>query len=54
MKRTFVIISLLAFGFGLHAQQNQHSNYIGFDLGGGLNTITYKTVDGKYRMPYYI
>lgn len=50
MKRTFVIISLLAFGFGLHAQHNQHSNYIGFDLGGGLNTITYKTVDGKYSL----
>ena len=50
MKRTFVIISLLAFGLGLHAQQNQHSNYIGFDLGGGLNTITYKTVDGKYSL----
>lgn len=48
MKRNIVLFSLLAMALGLHAQQNQHSNYLGLDFGGGLNTLTYKTVDGKY------
>ena len=52
MKRTFAIITLLAFGFGLHAQMNQHSNYIGYNMGGGLNTLTYKAVDGKYSFGF--
>lgn len=52
MKRIFIVIILLAFGISLHAQHNQHSNYLGFSVGGGINTPTYKTADGDYSLGF--
>ena len=48
MKRIFMMFGLLALGFSLSAQQNQHSNYIGFEVGGGMNGLTYKADNGNY------
>lgn len=38
MKRIFILFSALALGFCASAQMNQNSNYIGLNVGGGMNT----------------
>lgn len=38
MKRIFILFAALAMAISASAQMNQHSNYIGFNVGGGLNT----------------
>ena len=38
MKRIFILFTVLALGLSASAQMNQHSNYIGLNVGGGLNT----------------
>lgn len=48
MKRIFILFGVLVFAIGTQAQMNQHSNYIGFNLGGGMNTLMYKTTDGDW------
>ena len=50
MKRVILMFSLLAMGVALSAQQNQHSNYFGLDLGGSLNGLTYKADNGNYYL----
>lgn len=49
MKRIFIILGALVLALGTQAQVNQHSNYIGFNFGGGLNTLQYNPVDGKWN-----
>ena len=50
MKRIFILFGALAIAFGAQAQQNQHSNYIGYYVGGGLNTLMYNPTHGNYSM----
>ena len=49
MKRIFIFFGLLAFAVGGQAQMNQHSNVIGFNAGGGLNTLMYSPTDGTWN-----
>lgn len=49
MKRLFIIFGALALALGVQAQKNQHSNYIGLNFGGGMNTLRYDPVDGKWN-----
>ncbi|MBQ1840118.1 MAG: OmpA family protein [Atopobiaceae bacterium] len=49
MKRIFVFISVLALACGVQAQESQHSNYIGLNVGGGLNTLTFSPADGSWN-----
>ena len=46
MKRIIVLLGVLAMTLGAMAQRNQHSNYIGLNLGGGMNTVLYPNSDG--------
>lgn len=41
------MVALLALGISAGAQINQHSNYIGLNLGGGMNTLLYSPADGS-------
>ena len=50
MKRIFILFSALVLGFSASAQMNQHSNYIGLNVGGGLNTMTFDPVDGDWNL----
>lgn len=50
MKRVVLLISMLAMGISLSAQQNQHSNYFGLEIGGGHNGLTYKADNGSYYL----
>lgn len=45
-----MMFGLLAIGLSLSAQQNQHSNYIGLEVGGGMNGLTYKADNGNYYL----
>ncbi|MBP3763479.1 MAG: OmpA family protein [Bacteroidales bacterium] len=49
MKRIFTMLGLLVLGLGASAQMNQHSNYIGLNVGGGMNTILYSPTDGNWN-----
>ena len=49
MKRIFILFSALALAYSASAQMNQHSNYIGLNLGGGLNTMIYSPEDGSWN-----
>lgn len=49
MKRIFIIFGLLAFAIAGQAQMNQHSNYIGLNAGGGLNTLVYSPTNGTWN-----
>lgn len=49
MKRIFTVLGLLVLGLTASAQLNQHSNYIGLNVGGGMNTMTYSPTDGKWN-----
>lgn len=49
MKRLVLIFGVLALALGGQAQKNQHSNYIGLNAGGGLNTLMYSPTDGKWN-----
>lgn len=49
MKRIFIFFGLLAFAIGGQAQMNQHSNMIGVNVGGGLNTLMYSPADGTWN-----
>lgn len=49
MKRIFILFGALALAIGSQAQMNQHSNYIGFNIGGGMNTLMYSPADGTWN-----
>lgn len=46
MKRIITLFAVLAMTLSVMAQQNQHSNYIGLNLGGGMNTVLYPKSNG--------
>ena len=48
MKRISIIFATLLFSVATHAQVNEHSNYVGLNLGGGMNTLSYKSADGDW------
>ena len=48
MKRISIIFATLLFSVATHAQVNEHSNYVGLNLGGGMNTLSYKPADGDW------
>ncbi len=48
MKRIYIIVAAALLATGVQAQDNLNSNYLGFNLGGGLNSILYKPVDGVH------
>lgn len=50
MKRIFILFAALALAISASAQMNQHSNYIGLNVGGGLNTAVLGT-DSASWMP---
>ena len=52
MKRIFILFGVLALALGAQAQYNQKSNYIGFNVNGGFNTMMFKPTDGSY-LPLY-
>lgn len=49
MKRIFILFGVLTLAFTSQAQMNQHSNYIGLNAGGGLNTLMYSPNDGSWN-----
>lgn len=49
MKRIFILFGVLTMALATQAQMNQHSNYIGLNAGGGLNTLMYKPADGTWN-----
>ena len=49
MKRIFILFGALVLALGSQAQMNQHSNYIGFNVGGGMNTLVYNPADGTWN-----
>jgi len=49
MKRIFILFGALVLALGSQAQMNQHSNYIGFNVGGGMNTLMYNPADGTWN-----
>ena len=48
MKRIFILIVAALLATGVQAQSNQHSNYIGYNLGAGLNSLMYNPTDGAF------
>ena len=46
MKRIFILIGVLALAVGVNAQNYQHSNYIGLNVNGGFNSMTYSPAMG--------
>lgn len=49
MKRISILLSALILAFSMQAQNNMPSNYIGYNVGGGMNTLTYKPVNGSWN-----
>ena len=49
MKRLFILFGALTLALTSQAQMNQHSNYIGLNVGGGMNTLMYKPADGTWK-----
>ena len=47
MKRIFILFGVLALAIGAQAQYNQKSNYIGYSVYGGMNTMTYNPANGS-------
>lgn len=47
INRIITIIAAVALTIPVSAQQAVYDNYIGVNFGGGLNTMLYKTADGK-------
>ena len=50
MKRIMIAIAAVALTFGVSAQQGGHSNYVGLNLGGGLNTMTFSPERGNQSL----
>ena len=51
-KRIFSIIAAAALTISVSAQQSDHENYVGVSMGGGLNTMLYKPVNGQQQLGY--
>ncbi len=49
MKRIFILIAAALLATGVQAQSNQHSNYIGLNVGAGMNTLLYNPDSGAFR-----
>ena len=49
MKRIFILIAAALLATGVQAQSNQHSNYIGFHIGAGMNSLLYTPDSGSFR-----
>lgn len=49
MKRIFILIAAALLATGAQAQSNQHSNYIGLHVGGGMNSLLYSPDSGSFR-----
>ncbi len=49
MKRIFILIAAALLATGVQAQSNQHSNYIGLHIGGGMNSLLYSPDSGSFR-----
>lgn len=49
MKRIFILIAAALLATGVQAQSNQHSNYIGLNVGAGMNTLLYTPDSGSFR-----
>lgn len=47
MKHIMIAVAAAALAFGANAQQGKQSNYVGLNLGGGLNTMTFSPDNGK-------
>ena len=47
MKRIIIVLAAVTLAFAANAQQSGHSNYIGLNLGGGLNTMTFSPNQGS-------
>ncbi|MBR2959891.1 MAG: OmpA family protein [Bacteroidales bacterium] len=46
MKRIFILFGVLALAIGAQAQYNQKSNYISFNVNGGMNSMLYNPANG--------
>ncbi len=46
MKRIFILFGVLALALGAQAQYNQKSNYISFNVNGGMNSMLYNPANG--------
>lgn len=47
MKKILTIVATVVLTLGVSAQQGGHSNYVGLNFGGGLNTMTFNPEHGK-------
>ena len=50
MKRIMIALAAVSLAFSANAQQSGHSNYMGLNLGGGLNTMTYSLNQGDQSL----
>jgi len=47
MKRIYIFLAIVALATTASAQGNHQDNYLGFNLGGGMNSLMYSPVDGS-------
>ena len=52
MKRIIIALAAVTMAFSATAQQSGHDNYIGLNLGGGLNSMTYSPANGKHSLGF--
>ena len=50
MKRIIIALAAVVLAFGASAQQGGHSNYVGLNIGGGLNTMTFSPANGTAKL----
>lgn len=50
MKRIVILFGVLALALGSQAQINQHRNYIGLNIGGGLDNLVYSPMNGQRHL----
>ena len=50
MKRIAILFGVVALAFGAQAQINQHKNYIGLNVGAGLDNLVYSPTDGARHL----
>ena len=50
MKRIMTLLATVALTCSVMAQQNDYKNYVGLNLGCGLNTMNYSPKDGAYKL----
>lgn len=52
VNRIFSIIAAAALALTVSAQESEHSNYVGVNFGGGLNSMLYKPANGKQGLGF--